>query len=76
MTSRIQCTQRCQSIYVYIRSMVQLSRQLGREMRERLESEVKQLQGCLDKDDDVAHFRELDAQQLRLALHHLLTPSL
>lgn len=55
--------------------MVQLVEQLRRELRERLEGEVRQLQDCLDRDDDVTHFRELDAQQLRLALHHLLTPS-
>jgi hypothetical protein len=53
---------------------LQLSGQLGRETRQRLEREVTDLQTCLDRDDDVTHFRELDAQQLRLALHHLLTP--
>ena len=53
---------------------LQLSGQLGREMRQTLEREVRDLQTCLDRDDDVTHFRELDAQQLRLALHHLLTP--
>ena len=54
--------------------LLQLSGQLSREMRQRLEREVKELQACLDREDDVTHFRELDAQQLRLALHHLLTP--
>ena len=53
---------------------LQLSGQLGRETRQRLEREVTDLQTCLDRDDDVTHFRELDAQQLKLALHHLLTP--
>ena len=54
---------------------MQLEEQLRRELREKLEREVRQLQDCLDRDDDVTHFRELDAQQLRLALHLLLTPA-
>lgn len=51
---------------------LQLADQLRRELRERLEREVRQLQDCLDRDDDVTHFRELDAQQLRQVLQHIL----
>ena len=54
---------------------MQLAEQLRRELREKLEKEVRQLQDCLDRDDDVTHFRELDAKQLKLALPLLLTPS-
>ena len=49
----------------------QLAERLQRELRGRLEREVRQLQDGLDREEDVAHFRELDAEQLRLALHHL-----
>lgn len=43
----------------------QLVQHLHRELRERLEREIRQLQESLDREEEVAHFRELDAQQLR-----------
>ena len=44
---------------------------MRRDVRERLESEIKQLQECLDREEDIAHFRELDAQGLRHKLNNL-----
>ncbi len=44
---------------------------MHRELRQRVEREIEQLQECLDKEDDVAHFRELDAQGLRHKLNKM-----
>ncbi len=38
---------------------------MRRELRERVEREIQQLQECIDREEDVVHFRELDAQGLR-----------
>ena len=55
----------------------QLAQRLRGELHQRLEREIQQLQDGLDRDEDDAHFRELDAEQLRhslrtlpLRLHH------
>lgn len=42
---------------------------MRRELRERIEREIEQLQECIDREEDSVHFRELDAQ----GLHHKLT---
>ena len=45
--------------------------QMKCELRQKIESEIKQLQQCLDKEEDIAHFRELDAQSARHKLSHM-----
>ena len=58
-------------------ALSQLAQRLHRELHQRLEKEIQQLQDGLDRDEDAAHFRELDAEQMRhnlrtlpLRLHH------
>ena len=44
---------------------------MKRELREKIESEIKELQQCLDREEDIAHFRELDAQTIRHKLSRI-----
>lgn len=44
---------------------------MKRELRQKIESEIKELQKCIDRDEDVAHFRELDAQTVRHKLSRM-----
>lgn len=44
---------------------------MKRELREKIESEIKELQQCLDREEDIAHFRELDAQAVRHKLSRI-----
>ena len=44
---------------------------MKRELRQKMESEIKELQQCLDKEEDVAHFRELDARIVRNKLSRI-----
>lgn len=37
---------------------------LRQELRHKMEEEICKLQGCLDREDDVVHFRQLDADAL------------
>lgn len=52
--------------------LLQLVERMKRELRHKMEDEVQSLQEYIDRDDDVIHFRQLDAEQflshkLRLA---------
>lgn len=52
--------------------LLQLVERMKRELRYKMEDEVQSLQEYIDRDDDVVHFRQLDAEQflsdkLRLA---------
>ena len=52
--------------------LLQLVERMKRELRHKMEDEVQSLQEYIDRDDDVVHFRQLDAEQflshkLRLA---------
>ena len=47
----------------------QMAQQLRRELRQRTEKEIRTLQESLDKEEDVAHFRQLDAQSLKHKLN-------
>ena len=52
--------------------LLQLVERMRRELRHKMEDEVQSLQEYIDRDDDVVHFRQLDAEQflshkLRLA---------
>ena len=49
----------------------QLAQQLRRELRHRTEKEIRRLQESLDKEEDVAHFRQLDAQSLKHKLNRM-----
>ena len=40
--------------------MTKLRQELGHKMEE----EISKLQGCLDREDDIVHFRQLDADRL------------
>lgn len=42
----------------------ELMTKLRQELRHKMEDEIRRLQGCLDREDDVVHFRQLDADQL------------
>eukprot|EP00731_Ephydatia_muelleri_P028577 Em0020g221a len=37
---------------------------LRQELRRKMEDDIRKLQGCLDREDDVVHFRQLDADRL------------
>ena len=37
---------------------------LRQELRHKMEDDIRKLQGCLDREDDVVHFRQLDADRL------------
>ena len=37
---------------------------MKRELCQKIESEIQELQQCLVKEEDVVHFRELDAQNV------------
>ena len=50
---------------------VQLVTTARRQLRRRLEEEVQELQATLEREDDVMHFRELDAGALRHKLAQL-----
>lgn len=51
---------------------LQLVERMKRELREKMEAEIKSLQQCIDREDDVVHFRQLDAEQfLSHKLHRL-----
>ena len=50
---------------------VQLVTTARRQLRRRLEEEVRELQATLEREDDVMHFRELDAGALRHKLAQL-----
>ena len=49
----------------------QMAQQLRRELRQRTEKEIRRLQESLDKEEDVAHFRQLDAQSLKHKLNRM-----
>ena len=49
----------------------QMVQRMKRELRQKIESEIKELQQCLDREEDVAHFRELDAQNVRHKLSRM-----
>lgn len=49
----------------------QMAQQLRRELRQRTEKEIQRLQESLDKEEDVAHFRQLDAQSLKHKLNRM-----
>lgn len=42
---------------------LQLVERMKRELRQKMEDEVRSLQECIDREDDVVHFRQLDAEQ-------------
>lgn len=42
---------------------LQLVERMKRELRQKMEEEIQALQECIDREDDVVHFRELDAEQ-------------
>lgn len=48
-----------------------MAQQLRRELRQRTEKEIQRLQESLDKEEDVAHFRQLDAQSLKHKLNRM-----
>ena len=50
---------------------LQMAQQLRRELLQRTEREIQALQETLDREEEVAHFRELDAQNLRHKLHRM-----
>ena len=41
------------------------------ELRKKMEQEIRELQDCLERDRDIAHFRELDELQLQHKLANL-----
>ena len=49
----------------------QMVQKMKRELRQEIESEIQELQQCLIKEEDVAHFRELDAQNVRHKLSRM-----
>ena len=49
----------------------QMVQRMKQELRQKIESEIKELQQCLDREEDVAHFRELDAQNVRHKLSRM-----
>ena len=44
---------------------------MKRELRQKIESEIKELQECIDREEDAVHFRELDAHNVRHKLSRM-----
>ena len=51
--------------------LIQMVQKMKRELRQKIESEIRELQECLINEEDVAHFRELDAQNVRRKLSRM-----
>ena len=51
--------------------LIQMVQKMKRELRQKIESEIRELQECLINEEDVAHFRELDAQNVRHKLSRM-----
>jgi len=49
--------------------VLQMAQQLRRELQQQTEREIQALQESLDREEEVAHFRQLDAQGLRHKLN-------
>ena len=54
------------SLYSYT---FQMLGQMKRELRKKMESEIKSYQDNLLKDDDQAHWRRVDANRVKQQLH-------
>jgi len=51
------------------KAQYQMAQQLRRELQQQTEREIQALQESLDREEEVAHFRQLDAQGLRHKLN-------